>query len=49
MASKDAAQGEYRIVWDGMDNNNTPVAAGNYFVQIKIAEKCATRQIMLIK
>ncbi|MGB3340232.1 MAG: FlgD immunoglobulin-like domain containing protein [bacterium] len=42
-------QGDYRLVWDGTDNNDVSVPSGAYFVHIKKGEKSENNQIQIIK
>ena len=42
-------QGDYRLIWDGLDNKDLPVAAGNYFVKIKKGNNTETNQVQIIR
>ena len=41
--------GEYRAVWDGLDNRGNQVATGVYFVRMTAGSFVKTRKIVLIK
>lgn len=43
------AQGYYLAIWDGLDNNDNPVASGIYFVYLKTPEFRTTKKLILIK
>ncbi|MGB3479391.1 MAG: FlgD immunoglobulin-like domain containing protein [bacterium] len=47
--SEKCVQGDYRLVWDGTDNNDVSVPSGAYFVWIKKREKLETKQIQIIR
>ena len=41
--------GEYRIVWDGRDESGKAVAAGTYFVRVRIGERVETRKALVLR
>jgi 5-hydroxyisourate hydrolase-like protein (transthyretin family) len=42
-------QGDYRLVWDGTDNNDVSVPSGAYFVHIKKGKESENNQIQIIR
>lgn len=47
--SKDAAPGDYRLVWDRADNEKATVPPGNYFVRIAKGQRIETKSIQLVR
>ena len=41
--------GEYRVNWDGRDNQGAPVSAGTYLARLRAGGVVQTRSIMLLK
>ncbi|MCP4712662.1 MAG: T9SS type A sorting domain-containing protein, partial [Planctomycetes bacterium] len=39
----------YRVTWDGRDNNNTVLASGVYFYQLKTDELIQMKRMVLMK
>ncbi len=42
-------QGDYSLVWDGTDNDGSPVPCGAYFVHIKKGKESENNQIQIIR
>jgi hypothetical protein len=42
-------EGDYRLIWDALDNKGSPVPSGAYFVHIKKGEGFENNQIQVIK
>lgn len=40
--------GEHKVVWDGKDNYNQPVASGVYFYQMRVGDFQMTRKMVLM-
>lgn len=43
------APGVYRTVWNGLDNNGSPVASGMYFIRLSSPEYTKVRKITLLR
>jgi hypothetical protein len=41
--------GSYEAIWDGKDENGNQVASGIYFYQLRVADHCETRKMILVK
>lgn len=41
--------GEYRLLWDGMDDNGAPCASGTYVIRMKSGNDIFMRKAMLLK
>jgi FlgD Ig-like domain len=41
--------GHYQIIWDGTNNNNQRVSAGNYFYQLKTSKYVSTKKMLYLK
>ena len=41
--------GEFHIVWDGRDESGKSVAAGAYFVRVRIGERVETRKALVLR
>jgi hypothetical protein len=41
--------GEYEAIWDGKDEDGKEVASGIYFYQLKIADYCEIKKMILVK
>jgi len=46
---KSAAPGDYRLIWNGRDDNGREVSQGNYFVHVRIGEKVNRQMVSLIR
>ena len=47
--TSEVVRGDYRLIWDGLDNNGLAVPTGNYFIQIKKQNKIETQHIQMIR
>ena len=41
--------GRHKVVWDGKDEDGNPVASGIYFYQLKTADYCEIKKMILVK
>jgi hypothetical protein len=41
--------GEYRVTWDGRDDQGNPMSAGIYYAQMKAAQRGFTRKLTYLK
>jgi hypothetical protein len=41
--------GSYEAVWDGKDENGNQVASGIYFYELRVADHCETKKMILVK
>jgi hypothetical protein len=41
--------GEYTVLWDGKTDNNSAVASGNYFYQLKIGDFVSSKRMIMVK
>jgi hypothetical protein len=46
---KELTAGSYRFVWNGDDNDNSPVASGVYLYQLKINDSIMTKKLVMIR
>jgi hypothetical protein len=49
LVNEDKLPGEYKVVWDGKDENGEPVSSGIYFYKLVAGDFCATKKMILIK
>jgi hypothetical protein len=49
LLKEDIAAGEHKIIWDGRNNQNLNVGSGIYYLQLKSADTCLTRKMILMK
>lgn len=47
--SKSAVPGDYRLIWNGRDDDGREVSQGNYFVQVRIGEKVNRQTVSLVR
>jgi len=47
--TKSAVPGDYRLIWNGRDDNGRELSQGNYFVQVRIGEKVSRQAVSLIR
>jgi len=41
--------GKHKFIWDGRDNNLTPVSSGMYFIQLQAGEEAQIQKMLLLK
>ena len=49
LESKSKKSGSYKLIWNGKNDFDTPVASGVYFVKVEHNKKFLTKKIMLLK
>ncbi len=49
LADEEKQQGEYWLVWDGMDKNGKEVGSGIYFYQLVAGDRKITKKMLLLK
>ena len=49
LVNREMTTGTQKVVWNGMDDNNKPVASGLYFYQVNNAGKSITHKMLLSK
>jgi len=49
LVDEDKKASNYRIVWDGKDNNGHIVSAGTYIVRMNAPEYNSSRKIVMVK
>jgi hypothetical protein len=49
LVSREESAGTHHIIWDGRDDQGTPVASGVYFYRLTAGSYMETRKMMLLK
>jgi len=49
LVNAEQGNGEYTIVWDGLDSNNTEVASGMYFYKLQSGDFVNTQKLLKLK
>ncbi|RKY86744.1 hypothetical protein DRQ09_05650 [candidate division KSB1 bacterium] len=49
LINEEKSPGEYRVIWDGKDNNGGYVSSGIYLYRVDTGEFSKIRKMMLIK
>jgi hypothetical protein len=49
LVAGELAPGNYRQVWDGLDNSGRRLASGLYIYQLRAGSFSATRKLLLMK
>ena len=49
LVNAEQGNGEYTIVWDGLDSNNKEVASGLYFYKLQSGEFISTQKLLKLK
>jgi hypothetical protein len=46
---RSAVPGDYRLIWDGQDDNGRDASSGNYFVQVRVGDNVSRQTVSLIR
>ena len=49
LVNEDKASGNYKVVWNGRDNNNQAVSSGIYFYKMQAGKYSSTKKMVLMK